>query len=80
MGLFRLIIFGVAFFMLWKLFRLWQKHIEKQQSSQQKDDSGEAMVKCRQCHLHLPETQAIKYQDDYFCSQEHIEQFQDKQD
>jgi len=33
---------------------------------------GEAMVKCKACGVHLPISEALKKQDDYFCSRAHL--------
>lgn len=33
----------------------------------------EKMVKCQHCGLHILEQEAIQSGDDYYCSQEHLE-------
>jgi uncharacterized protein len=34
--------------------------------------TGEAMVKCKTCGVHLPISEALKKQEDYFCSSAHL--------
>ena len=35
------------------------------------------MVRCAQCGLHLPESEALTYQEKHFCCQEHRRQYSD---
>ena len=71
MGLFRLILLGLV---IWLLFRLYQRFI-KGRSSQKRETrqiNGD-MVRCKHCGIHVPEAEAIKKDNDYYCSQAHLE-------
>lgn len=34
-------------------------------------DSDSEMVKCKNCDLNLPKSEALRYEDDWYCSKEH---------
>ncbi len=35
---------------------------------------GEKMVQCKHCKLHILEQEALRSSDDYYCSQEHLDE------
>lgn len=35
--------------------------------------TGERMVRCAHCGVHLPESEALRRNDQYFCSRRHLE-------
>lgn len=35
-------------------------------------DASEDMVRCAHCGVHLPESESIANEDDFFCSNEHL--------
>ena len=37
---------------------------------------SEQMVKCKHCNLHILEQEAVKSGDDYYCSQQHLDESQ----
>jgi len=74
----RLVVFVLLF---WAGFRIWQYWQAKQQllgekSSSQNNDGSEIMVRCEKCQIHLPQGNAIKAGEYYFCCQEHQESFE----
>ena len=74
MGLFRLLFWII---LIAAAFWLWRR-ITKRPSG--KGDQGQAtlpMVRCAQCGVHLPRTQALQDQERWYCSRAHLEQ--DKQ-
>lgn len=76
MTLFRL--FALAA-LAWIVWFLWRNHQAKsrRQTGQHEGTSrkqarlGERMVKCRSCDVHLPETDALREGEDWFCSKAH---------
>ncbi|SFF10070.1 BPSS1780 family membrane protein [Nitrosomonas sp. Nm166] len=42
-------------------------------------DTGE-LVQCAQCHLHIPRNEAIEDKEQFFCSEEHHQQYRAKKD
>ncbi|MDH5190204.1 MAG: PP0621 family protein [Gammaproteobacteria bacterium] len=71
MGLFRLILLGLV---IWLLFRLYQRFIKGRSSQQQKTHQIEDnMVRCKHCGIHVPEKEALKKNNHYYCSQAHLE-------
>ena len=39
----------------------------------------EDTVKCAQCNIHIPKSEAINVDDKFFCSEEHLHQYQEKE-
>ncbi len=39
------------------------------------DTNSQKMVKCSHCGIHVSEQEALKQGDNYFCSQQHLEEF-----
>jgi len=37
-----------------------------------KDSAAEQMVPCKQCGVHLPQSEAVRDGDTFFCSDEHL--------
>lgn len=70
MGLIRLIflllILGVVWFMV-------RNYLNKQNKQQQNNTPPQVarIIKCRHCDLHLPESEALQHNGNWFCSQEH---------
>lgn len=61
-----LIVIGLLLYMIiGGLFR-------KKYSSKSRSDLGE-MVRCKHCGLHVLQQEAIQSDNDYYCSQEHLE-------
>lgn len=72
MGLFRLlfwIILIAAAFWLWR--RL--KKSASTRSAKQPRQAG-LMVRCANCGVHVPQDQALQNNDQWFCSQAHLQQ------
>ena len=75
MNLARLIIIALAVWLAIHTLRRLIKHL----SPAEKTESGtpnnpKNMVRCAQCGLHLPETEAITHQGRYYCCEEHRRQ------
>lgn len=61
-----LIVIGLLLYIiLGNLFR-------KKSDSKPQDELGK-MVRCLHCDLHILEREAVRSEDNYFCSQEHLE-------
>lgn len=79
MFIFRLIIFAAI---VWAGIRLLKIYNQKKLEAQHKDDTvrktpsdSEQMVQCRYCNLHLPQNDAIKHENLWFCCHEHRDHF-----
>lgn len=67
MGLFKLlvlILLIVAVMVLWRRFQAWQKTAGAEQKPA-------LMVRCAHCKVNLPENQAVREGQHWFCSSEH---------
>ncbi|MDH5534499.1 MAG: PP0621 family protein [Betaproteobacteria bacterium] len=57
------------------LLKRYRKGLTDQRDRSQ-GDSGENMVRCARCGLHLPRSESIVADTDYFCCSEHKRQHQ----
>lgn len=75
MGLFRLL-FWVAIIIaaIW----VWRRYISqpKRPRAQAREDAAAPMVRCAHCGVHVPKTQALSLEQNWYCSQAHLEQGQ----
>lgn len=74
MGLFRLLfLVALLFAAVW----LWRRYISAPKRSQKKTPKAEKpalMVRCEQCGVHVPQTQALPHQQRWYCCTSHLEQ------
>ncbi|GMR08102.1 MAG: hypothetical protein BMS9Abin26_1107 [Gammaproteobacteria bacterium] len=68
MNLIRLI---VVFLVVWIIIRMLRNYLAKKTVAKQPPAQIDTMVKCKVCDLHIPEQEAIRCGDDYYCCQEH---------
>lgn len=64
-----LLLIGVGF-IVWALIRAYQRSLQNPSSPSNKQ-SVEDMVKCTQCGVNLPRSEAIYSGGDFFCTPEH---------
>lgn len=71
----RLLILAVVAFLIYlllrQLLRGWTRKVEPPRPSR----TG-TMVRCAVCGLHVPEREALRADDKYFCSNKHLKEFQ----
>jgi len=71
MGLFRLLFLIILFA---AAFWLWRRVMRKRPTDQKTEQTTLPMVRCAQCGVHVPRTQALENQDRWYCSRAHLEQ------
>ena len=82
----RLLVFVLVFWAGWRLWQYWQGFQNQRVEDQQGGNGHESMVKCEQCGVHLPASEAIKSGKLHFCCIEHRDAYntpprdQDSQD
>ncbi|RUR25681.1 hypothetical protein ELY33_17585 [Vreelandella andesensis] len=80
----RLIIFAVLFYVGLKLYGIYRERRLSHQPSEPKRHEGGQMVRCRWCDVHVPEEEALRDNEQWFCSSAHRDRFlqeqKDKQD
>lgn len=57
---------------LWRKFKVPAASNQSQRSSSEQDAAP--MVRCAQCGVHLPRDRALGNQQQWYCSQSHLEQ------
>ena len=74
-----LLFVGASLFYLW-LKRKKQAELSAKEDMQSKSQrktrisTPEVMVQCQQCQVHLPQSDAIAFEDRFYCSQAHVNQ------
>ena len=53
------------------LFKNYQNKLNRPQSTQASERGPEDMVKCAQCGVNLPRSEAVFSQGEFFCTPEH---------
>jgi uncharacterized protein len=58
---------------IWILYLVVKNHIAKKQAriTRKPPKDTQNMVRCKQCGVHLPISQAIVINDNYYCCEEH---------
>ncbi|MEQ6889684.1 PP0621 family protein [Halomonas sp. CS7] len=78
--LIRLIIFAVLFvagLKLYCMYREWK--LDRDGPQPEGDETGNRMVRCRWCQVHLPEDDALRVHGDWFCSGDHRDKYLSEQ-
>ncbi|MCA1772199.1 MAG: hypothetical protein LC677_06090 [Halomonas sp.] len=77
----RILIFAVLFYAGLKLFSMYRqwKHERLTQQQQDQQHDGGHMVRCRWCEVHLPEEEALREAEQWFCSSAHRDRFLQEQ-
>lgn len=79
----RLIIFAVLFFAGLKLYRMYREwKLDREELLEHDDDArqeGGQMVRCSWCNVHVPESDALREQGEWFCSSAHLDRYLQEQ-
>ncbi|WP_447554079.1 PP0621 family protein [Vreelandella sp. EE22] len=77
----RLLIFAVVFYAGLKLYGMYRQHKLSRDAQVPERHEGGAMVRCRWCEVHVPESEALRFEQMWFCSGAHRERYiQEQQD
>ncbi|WP_447926984.1 PP0621 family protein [Vreelandella sp. EE27] len=71
----RLLIFAVVFYVGLKLYGMYRQHKLSQKTAAPERVEGGAMVRCRWCEVHVPESEALRFEEKWFCSAAHRERY-----
>ncbi|RUR40156.1 PP0621 family protein [Vreelandella populi] len=77
----RLIIFAVVFYAGLKLYGMYRQHKlarDAEHEALNRHDGGQ-MVRCRWCDVHVPESEALRDHEQWFCSSAHRDRFVQEQ-
>ncbi len=71
MNLIRLIAIAVIFWLLYRLILTLLSKGRRPTVHPSAPREGEAVVRCEQCGVHIPQSQALKKDGKYYCCEEH---------
>jgi len=77
MGLIRLVILGLVIWLLWRMV----KNFQARQNSKKKTGGNiehRNMVLCQFCSVHVPESEATRHGQKWFCSEGHKAKYLEK--
>ena len=74
MGLIRLIILGLVIWLVWRLVNNVKARVNTSKKPEAKIEN-QSMVSCQYCSVHVPQQEAVKHDDSWFCSQSHRDKF-----
>lgn len=78
--LIRLIIFAVLFFAGLRLYRMYREwKLDHEASADTSQLEGGQMVRCAWCQVHVPQADALRERDDWFCSSAHRDRYLQEQ-
>ena len=80
LGLLRVAIIVLIALLVYRLLKRWLASMPRE--AKKEPDKIGRMVRCHYCDLHIPETEAIRGRDGWYCSEEHrkLEQKSEQQD
>lgn len=71
MNLIRLLIIAAIVWLTFRIYRNWQDKNKIAKKNATKDSQIKNMVQCSKCGVHLPEQEALKSNNLYYCCEEH---------
>ena len=71
MNLFRLLIIAAIVWLVIRIFKNWQEKNLTAKKNTDKDSTIKNMVQCSKCDVHLPEQEAIRSNNKFYCCEEH---------
>jgi uncharacterized protein len=77
MGLIRTLLYLIIGALVWYAIRnyLRKQELQKRARQQPKQPVSSRVVKCQHCAVHLPESEAVAYKEQWFCSPAHMERW-----
>jgi uncharacterized protein len=77
----RLILFAVLFLAGLKLYRMYREWKLGREELLERDhqDTGGQMVRCTWCKVHVPESEALRDQEQWFCCSAHRDRYLEEQ-
>jgi uncharacterized protein len=67
----KILLLLVIGFAVWALIRGFQRSLEKPPAATSHTQTVEDMVKCKQCGVNLPRSEAIYSRGEFYCTPEH---------
>ncbi|MFZ8928957.1 MAG: PP0621 family protein [Pseudohongiellaceae bacterium] len=74
MGLIRLIILGLVIWLIWRLVNNVKARVNTGKKPEAKLEN-QNMVSCHYCSVHVPQVEAVRYEDAWFCCEPHKNKF-----
>jgi uncharacterized protein len=69
--LIKILLLAVGVWLIYSLLKKYGRSVEKDEEGAPPASIEEDMVRCVQCGVHLPRSEAILSRDEFFCCDEH---------
>jgi uncharacterized protein len=69
--LIKILLLAVGVWLIYTLLKNYGRSVEKEEEPASPSQIEEDMVRCVHCGVHLPRSEAIQSQDEFFCCDEH---------
>lgn len=67
----KILLLAVGVWLIYSLLKKYSRSLEKDEEAAPPAQLEEDMVRCVQCGVHLPRSEAILSRDEFFCCDEH---------
>lgn len=71
MNLIRLLVIAAIIWLILRIFKNWQEKNAISKKNSTKNSQIKNMVQCSKCGVHLPEQEALKSDNQFYCCEEH---------
>ena len=69
--MFKLILLAFGAWLVFRILKGYNRSIESREPPLPQAEEGEDMVRCAHCGVHLPRSESILSQGEFFCSEAH---------
>lgn len=70
----KLIIIAIAIWLVISILKRYRRGVDQSINASRKNSvNGEVMVQCKHCGIHLPQSDSIQSNGQFYCSQAHID-------
>lgn len=70
----KIILLGIAFWLLISILKAYRKSLDNVSNTPAQPKEAEPMVQCAHCGVHLPESESLLVDQQYFCCQAHADE------
>jgi uncharacterized protein len=69
----KIFLLAIAFWLLILILKRYRNTLDAPEKSREKSEHSEAMVQCVHCGVHLPKSESILVNQQYYCCQAHAD-------
>jgi uncharacterized protein len=70
----KIFLLAVAFWLLISILKRYRNSLDEPENPPKKSKDAEQMVQCAHCGVHLPKSDSLLMNEQYYCSQAHADE------